>query len=37
MAYGSSEARDSIQTEAVAMPDPLTHCTQLGVEPTPPQ
>ena len=42
-AYGSSWARDGIQASAVtqatavAMPDPLTHCTGSGIEPVPPQ
>ena len=41
-AHGSSVASDWIQataitcTTAVAMPDPLTHCTSLGIEPMPP-
>ena len=36
---GSSQARDWIQAAAVtsvasaAMPDPLTHCTKLGIDP----
>ena len=37
VAYGRSWARDSIRAAAVGMPDPLTHCTWLGIEPTPPQ
>ena len=41
MAYESSQARDWIwaaavtYTAAVATPDPLTHCTRLGMEPAP--
>ena len=40
-AYRSSQARNWIQaatgtyTAAAAMPDPLTHCARLRVEPTP--
>ena len=43
MAYGCSQARDWIWATAVtyaalvAMPDPLIHCIQLGIEPAPPQ
>ena len=33
MAYGSYQARDWIQAVAVAMLDPLTHCTRLGIKP----
>jgi len=42
-AFGSSWARDWIQatvatyTTAMATPDPLIHCTGLGIEPAPPQ
>ena len=41
--YGSSQARDWNEASAVtyataaAMQDPLTPCTKLGIEPTPPQ
>ena len=41
MAYGTSQARDQIwattetYTAAVAIPDPLTHCTPSGLEPAP--
>ena len=41
MSYGSSQARDWIQAPAVihtaAKPDPLTHCTMVGIKPMPPQ
>ena len=39
--YGSSRARDQTQavvatyTTGVAMPDPLTHCTEQRIEPKP--
>ena len=40
-AYGSPQARDRIQapvvTTAAAIPDLLTHCAGLGVEPASPQ
>ena len=32
-AYGNFWARDQMRSAAVAMPDPLTHCTGLGIEP----
>ena len=35
--HGNSLARDRIQGTAVAMLDPVTHCTRLGIEHTPPQ
>ena len=35
VAYASSQARDWIWATAVAMPDPLTHCTRLGIKSTP--
>ena len=40
MAYGSSWARDQIRGaphSPVATPDPLVHCTWLGIKPAPPQ
>ena len=43
MAYGSSQDRDWIfasaatYTAAAAVPDPLTHCTGMGIKPLPPQ
>ena len=42
-AYGSSWARDWIwatdvnYTDAMSMPDPLAHCTNLGIKPATPQ
>ena len=40
-AYGSSQARGGIPAAAVTYdgtkPDPLTHCTRPGIEPTLPQ
>ena len=41
-AYGIFQARDRIQAAAAThanscvMPDPLSHCTRLGIEPMPP-
>ena len=35
--HGNAQARGSIQAAAASTPDPLTHCTGLGVEPVPPQ
>ena len=43
MAYGGSRAREWIgaialtYATAAAIPDPLTHCVRLGIEPMPPQ